>query len=592
MESGDGMSFAEFCYPVMQAWDWWYMYSTKGIQLQVGGCDQYGNILAGADAVKHVAKTHTDPVIQDKNLTTKMDEPMGLTTPLLTTASGEKFGKSAGNAIWLDQNMTSLFDLYAFLLSTADADVERYLKMFTLLPLNAIENLMRKHADDRSKRIPQRALAAEFIELVHGKANVEKAQQQYEEKSEQRRFVSLSSLISSNEATAPTDGAIPQPTVSPVTGQRSEDESVSTSPFTEPLELDPKNPLSHNQNPAVRERARYTSRHLNPFAPLPDPNKPSQGAMRVTLPVSLIKGQPIARALHSAGLVTSRSEGHRITTTGGAYIGRRSSNQEQMSDDLTFYPAKVADPSQTWDNVIRDDQETGAMDKEGEEGLLVLRVGKWKVRVVRIVTDELFEALKLPDPPGWSEFKSALIARKAHGLYEKNAEDSETSDTTFVEPAKNISRKDHETERRKQRKEATKYFEHEAVRQRLSDSWNGRMPLRRRRARQADASDVGTEQGSTPSGPQTGVRQRSPHLQSLLRSPRAKPEMTERKLSGVMHEKRRMLYDRHQEGSARVMEMMKTEQKSQRIAESDQMDRMREAEQGSDKSPQLSRGRG
>jgi tyrosyl-tRNA synthetase len=112
MESGDGMSFAEFSYPVVQAWDWWHMYTSLGVQLQIGGADQYGNIISGIDGVKHIAKTHPH---QDVRIPEEEEnwEPMGLTVPLLTTSSGEKFGKSAGNAIWLSQEMTSAVDLYA-----------------------------------------------------------------------------------------------------------------------------------------------------------------------------------------------------------------------------------------------------------------------------------------------------------------------------------------------------------------------------------------------------------------------------------------------------------------------------------------------
>ena len=111
MENGDGMSFAEFSYPLVQAWDWWHMYHTKKIQLQIGGSDQYGNIIAGMDAVNYIRKTHYDP-----NIRQEKDDPlmkaMGFTTPLLTTASGEKFGKTAGNAVWLNTDMTSTFDLF------------------------------------------------------------------------------------------------------------------------------------------------------------------------------------------------------------------------------------------------------------------------------------------------------------------------------------------------------------------------------------------------------------------------------------------------------------------------------------------------
>lgn len=117
MDKGDGMSFAEFTYPLLQGWDWWHMYSKMGVQIQVGGSDQYGNIVAGMDAVKYIAQTHhvaeDQPQWLDGEGRLKDDlAPIGLTVPLLTTASGEKFGKSAGNAIWLDQKMTSPFDLY------------------------------------------------------------------------------------------------------------------------------------------------------------------------------------------------------------------------------------------------------------------------------------------------------------------------------------------------------------------------------------------------------------------------------------------------------------------------------------------------
>ena len=130
LDDGQGMSFAEFTYPLMQAWDWWELYRT-GTQLQIGGSDQFGNILAGAEAVKHMAKhdpewlnssqqvnNHTSGVkatfatAPKKIIPPAKIEPMGFTVPLLTTAGGEKFGKSAGNAVWLDKELTSTFELY------------------------------------------------------------------------------------------------------------------------------------------------------------------------------------------------------------------------------------------------------------------------------------------------------------------------------------------------------------------------------------------------------------------------------------------------------------------------------------------------
>ena len=88
------------------------MYDAKGVQMQIGGADQFGNIVAGMDAVKHIAKNHPNPETAQPNGVTALSAPYGITVPLLTTASGEKFGKSAGNAIWLDATMTSVFDLY------------------------------------------------------------------------------------------------------------------------------------------------------------------------------------------------------------------------------------------------------------------------------------------------------------------------------------------------------------------------------------------------------------------------------------------------------------------------------------------------
>lgn len=113
------MSYAEFSYPLVQAWDWWHLFQ-KGVQIQVGGGDQFGNILAGADAVKQIAKDSHEyqtalrntKILDQKNNIDVTSEPLGITVPLLTTSSGEKFGKSAGNAIWLDPDMTPIFDLY------------------------------------------------------------------------------------------------------------------------------------------------------------------------------------------------------------------------------------------------------------------------------------------------------------------------------------------------------------------------------------------------------------------------------------------------------------------------------------------------
>lgn len=111
LEKGDGMALSEFMYPIMQAWDWWKLYQQRKVQVQIGGGDQYGNILAGIDALKHVLKTREDRP-NDAIELDGLNSPIGFTTPLLTTSSGEKFGKSAGNAVWLDKDLTSTFELY------------------------------------------------------------------------------------------------------------------------------------------------------------------------------------------------------------------------------------------------------------------------------------------------------------------------------------------------------------------------------------------------------------------------------------------------------------------------------------------------
>lgn len=111
LNEGEGMSFAEFSYPLLQAWDWWELFHQNGRQVQVGGSDQYGNILFGMEAVKLISRNTKDANLRNP-LDSELDRPIGFTTPLLTGSNGEKFGKSAGNAIWLDKDMTSTFELY------------------------------------------------------------------------------------------------------------------------------------------------------------------------------------------------------------------------------------------------------------------------------------------------------------------------------------------------------------------------------------------------------------------------------------------------------------------------------------------------
>ncbi|KAI9762814.1 MAG: tyrosyl-tRNA synthetase [Chaenotheca gracillima] len=319
MEKGDGMSFSEFSYPLMQAWDWWHMYHTKNIQVQIGGGDQYGNIVAGIEAVKSILKTHPDPrysVPEESLLTT----PFGFTVPLLTTSGGEKFGKSAGNAIWLDPDMTSSFDLYQ-----AYADVGRYLKLLTFLPLPEVEDILKSHDEDRSKRKAQHTLAQEVLSLLHGQNAAREAELQHR------------NLFQTPGVTMPAGDAV---------------EGETKTPQKTPWQ--------------------------------------AESGMNMVLPSSLIIGQSFPRVLYHAGLVASRSEGTRLCQNGGAYIGSKPNSPGDMGDSLRFTPLQAWETGKTQDYLL-------------EGNIMILRVGKWKVKIIRVVSDAEFESKGL-DAPGWKEF--------------------------------------------------------------------------------------------------------------------------------------------------------------------------------------------
>lgn len=153
-----GLSFIEFNYQLLQAYDFLELHKRYGCSLQLGGNDQWGNILAGTDLVRRVAG----------------NEVYGLTHPLILTASGEKMGKTAGGAIWLDPARLSPFDYYQYWINCHDDDVVRFLKMFTFLPLEKIDALAQlKGADIREAK---RVLAREATTLIHGAEATAKAE--------------------------------------------------------------------------------------------------------------------------------------------------------------------------------------------------------------------------------------------------------------------------------------------------------------------------------------------------------------------------------------------------------------------------------
>ena len=148
-----GISFTEFSYQLIQGWDFKRLYDDKNVMIQVGGSDQWGNITAGVELIR---KTNGED-----NLA------LGITVNLLTTSTGAKFGKSAGNAVWIDRKMTSPFSLYQFMLNTTDEDVEKFLNWLTFLPKEKIESIVSKHKEDPQARYGQKQLAFEVVKDVH-----------------------------------------------------------------------------------------------------------------------------------------------------------------------------------------------------------------------------------------------------------------------------------------------------------------------------------------------------------------------------------------------------------------------------------------
>lgn len=172
--AASGLSFTEFSYQLMQAYDFNFLHEKKACSVQLGGSDQMGNIMAGIDLIRRRrAALHSPQEGADDSM--RADPAYGLTLPLLTTSTGAKFGKSAGNAVWLSRSMLSDFDFYQYFIRTADADVERYLKSLTFMSEVGIAEVMAEHAKHKSKRIAQTRLADEMTELVRGYEALERA---------------------------------------------------------------------------------------------------------------------------------------------------------------------------------------------------------------------------------------------------------------------------------------------------------------------------------------------------------------------------------------------------------------------------------
>jgi len=158
-ESAEGMSFTEFTYQLVQGYDFLHLYREKELTLQMGGSDQWGNITTGTELVRRIGG----------------GKAYAMTCPLITKADGTKFGKTAGGNIWLDAERTSPYRFYQYWLNTSDEDAAKYIKIFTFLGKEEIENLIAEHQEAPHQRALQKRLAEEVTISTHGVENYENA---------------------------------------------------------------------------------------------------------------------------------------------------------------------------------------------------------------------------------------------------------------------------------------------------------------------------------------------------------------------------------------------------------------------------------
>lgn len=167
-----GISFTEFSYQLLQGYDFYWLYKNKGVRIQMGGSDQWGNITTGTELIRRKESAITS---EEGNDDAHTYQAFALTTPLVTKADGTKFGKSEGGNVWLDASMTSPYAFYQFWLNQNDADVPRLLRVFTLYSKEEIEEIEKQHTEAPHLRIAQKALGKDVTIRVHGEEQYELA---------------------------------------------------------------------------------------------------------------------------------------------------------------------------------------------------------------------------------------------------------------------------------------------------------------------------------------------------------------------------------------------------------------------------------
>lgn len=333
LTEGSGMSFAEFAYPLMQGWDWYELFRQRGVQCQIGGSDQYGNILTGAECVKHCIKSEPDKALQLPS--GEYDQPMGFTVPLLTDASGAKFGKSAGNAMWLDPFQTTPYDLYGYLVRRSDDEVERLLKLFTFYPQDKIADFMMEHRQDPRKRVAQHLLAHEVLWLVHGRTVANEAQLRH-----QTVYGAIKGPMDSSTGLSV-----------PIT--QSNDQYLS--------------PPSAKENISANNRPRIDMK-------LP----------RHILDTSL------ARIMYACGLASSIGDADRSIKAGGVYLGGRPGGSLKYQRGMVPEQLQFA-PVRTWHSSAN---EKFLID----DNVLLIRKGKHNLRCIELVSEEEWATMGLEYP--------------------------------------------------------------------------------------------------------------------------------------------------------------------------------------------------